>query len=353
MHPPQVGRRRLLHRTQLSLGVTAPLIVGLKGQTLSADERAFLADVRPCGIIVFARNLSDDGDKLRALIDGATQAAGCRLVLVDQEGGRVQRLKPPLAPLMPPAAAIGALHQKDPVAGRRAAFLAGRLIGHDVARFGFTAPCLPVADVPAEGAHDVIGDRAYARDPEAVAGLAAEAAKGVAAAGCVSIVKHIPGHGRAGVDSHHDCPVVDAPRDALERDFTPFKILADLPAAMTAHVVYNAIDAERPATLSAKAINLIRNHIGFGGLLMTDDISMGALKGSVGGNAAASLKAGCDVVLHCNGAMGEMVAIADTLPAMGEPAKHRLAAAEAAIGPGERSDADASRAELADLLAVK
>ncbi|MEM8855342.1 MAG: beta-N-acetylhexosaminidase [Pseudomonadota bacterium] len=332
--------------------MSAPLIVGLKGQTLSANERAFLADVRPCGIIVFARNLSDDGDKVRALIDGAREAADCRLVLVDQEGGRVQRLKPPLAPLMPPAAAIGALHAKDAIAGRRAAYLAGRLIGHDVARLGFTAPCLPVADVPVEGAHDVIGDRAYARDPAAVAGLAAEAAKGVLAAGCVSVVKHIPGHGRAGVDSHHDCPVVDAPMEELERDFTPFRILADLPAAMTAHVVYTAIDRERPATVSPAAIQLIRDHIGFGGLLMTDDISMGALKGSIGANAAAALSAGCDIVLHCNGVMDEMTTIAAALPEMGEAAQDRLASALAAIGPGDRAHADTLRDELAALLAV-
>ncbi|MBJ3776516.1 beta-N-acetylhexosaminidase [Acuticoccus mangrovi] len=327
----------------------APLIVGLAGTGLGEAECAFLARVRPFGLILFRRNLGT-AEAIATLIAEAKAASGASLVFVDQEGGRVQRLRPPLAPRYPAAAVIGALHRRDPAAGRRAAFLAGRLIAADLLPFGFNAPCLPVADVPVPGAHDVIGDRAYGAEPERVAILAGAAAEGVLSVGALPVVKHIPGHGRAFADSHLSLPVVDASRAALDADFAPFRALAAMPAAMTAHVVYTALDASRPATLSPTVVgDTIRGEIGFDGLLMTDDISMGALTGDIGENAAAAIAAGCDCVLHCNGDLGEMERIAAALPPMGEAAARRLAACEAVLGrePGDLAD---ERAEFVDLV---
>jgi len=329
--------------------MTAPLIVGLEGHHLLRQERDFLERVRPLGIIVFARNV-DTAAQLERLVRDAKAAAGAELGFVDQEGGRVQRLRPPLAPRYPAARAIGAVFARDPTAGVRAAFLAGRLIGHDIAAFGLDSPCLPVADVPIPGAHDVIGDRAYGEEPETVAVLAGAAASGVLASGGLPVVKHIPGHGRARADSHVGLPDVEAPADALTRDFAPFQALSGLPMGMTAHVRYRAIDPERSATLSPAAIALIRKEIGFNGLLMTDDISMGALGGKVEENAAAALAAGCDCVLHCNGRLGEMEAIADALPPITEAAAARLEAALAARSAPQEADIDALRAEFATLF---
>lgn len=328
--------------------MTAPLIVGLSGTALTADEAAFLAATRPLGLILFKRNIGT-ADEITRLVAAAQEASGARLVLIDQEGGRVQRIGPPLAPRYPPAASIGALHAADPARAARAAWLAGHLIAADLAPFGINTPCLPVADVPVPGAHDVIGDRAYGQTPDIVAALAGAAAEGVMAAGALPVVKHIPGHGRAWVDSHVSLPVVEADRTALERDFAPFRALAATPVGMTAHVVYTAIDPARPATLSPAAIDLIRTDIGFDGLLMGDDISMGAISGDIGANAAASLAAGCDCVLHCNGDLGEMDAIAAAIGPMTDAAARRLAAAHARLGPAP-ADVAALRDEFADLV---
>ncbi|MEM6848384.1 MAG: beta-N-acetylhexosaminidase [Pseudomonadota bacterium] len=327
----------------------APLIVGLSGTALTPDETAFLADLKPLGIILFARNVGT-ADELRALIDKAKSAAQTDLVFIDQEGGRVQRLKPPLAPIYPPARRIGELFAIDQAAGLRAARLHGQLIAADCLAFGITVPCIPVADVPIPGANDVIGDRAYGLDPAEVSALAKAAAEGVLAAGALPVVKHIPGHGRAMVDSHLELPTVDAPLDILAEDFGPFKTMANFPIAMTAHVRYTAIDEAAPATLSAPAIDLIRNTIGFGGLLLTDDICMHALAGPVEKDGAASLSAGCDVVLHCNGNMAEMVALAKTLPAITGTAATRLSAARAMLGPPVTA-MDEERAEFDALIA--
>jgi beta-N-acetylhexosaminidase len=326
----------------------APLIVGLSGPVLTPDERAFLREARPLGIILFARNIADEAQLVR-LVAEAKEAAAAPLGFVDQEGGRVQRIRPPLAPRYPSAATIAALGGE---AARRAAWLAGRLIGADIARFGLDSPCLPVADVPVPGAHDVIGDRAYGHDPETVAALAGAAAAGVLAAGCLPVAKHIPGHGRAVSDSHHELPTVTADRAALDADFAPFRALAGLPMAMTAHVRYTAIDAGRPATLSPAAIALIRDEIGFDGLLMSDDISMRALSGPVDADAAAALAAGCDVILHCNGDLREMAAIADALPPMTDDAARRLAAALAARRTPDDGALPALREEFAALTGV-
>ncbi len=326
--------------------MTSPLIVGLAGTRLSVDEADFLVQTRPLGIILFRRNIGD-ADDIARLVRDATAASGARLVLVDQEGGRVQRIGPPIAERYPPARTIGALAAKDPEAGARAAWLAGYLIAADLLPLGINTPCLPVADVPVPGAHDVIGDRAYAEDPAVVAHLAGAAAEGVLAAGALPVVKHVPGHGRAWVDSHVSLPVVEAGREELERDFAPFRALSGVPLGMTAHVVYTALDGERPATLSPSVLDLIRRDIGFDGLLMTDDISMGALTGdaltggaltaSIEDNARASIAAGCDCVLHCNGNLNEMRAVAAALEPIGAEAGRRLGAAHARLGaaPGD------------------
>ena len=327
----------------------APLIVGLSGTALTPDEAAFLTDLKPLGIILFARNVST-ASALRALVDEAKSAAQTDLVFIDQEGGRVQRLKPPLAPTYPPARRIGDLYATDPGAGLRAAQLHGQLIAADCLALGITVPCLPVADVPIPGANDVIGDRAYGLDPATVSVLAKAAAEGVLAAGALPVVKHIPGHGRAMVDSHLALPTVNEPLHALAEHFEPFEAMANLPIAMTAHVRYTAIDEAAPATLSAPAIQLIRDTIGFGGLLLTDDISMHALSGPVEKDGAASLAAGCDVVLHCNGKMAEMVALAKTLPAITDTAATRLSAARAMLGPPVTA-MDEERAEFDALIA--
>ncbi|GAB5376957.1 MAG: beta-N-acetylhexosaminidase [Acuticoccus sp.] len=329
--------------------MTAPLIVGLAGLELLEPEREFLAAVRPLGIIVFRRNIAD-AEQLTALVGNALAASGAALAFVDQEGGRVQRVRPPLAPRYPAAAAIGALYANDPAAARRAAFLGGYLIARDLAPFGLNVPCLPVADVPVRGAHDVIGDRAYGLAPQVVAELAGAAADGVLAAGALPVMKHLPGHGRAHVDSHLSLPDVDTPRDALTADFTPFHALNTLPMGMTAHVRYAAIDPDAPATLSSAAISLIRDEIGFGGLLMTDDISMGALGPDVAANAARALRAGCDCVLHCNGDLDEMRAIAAALPPITPAAGARLAAALAARRTPAAADIAVLRAEFDTLL---
>ncbi|WP_108661634.1 beta-N-acetylhexosaminidase [Acuticoccus kandeliae] len=328
--------------------MTAPLIVGLAGVSLTDDERAYLRDVRPLGIILFARNIGDAA-QISRLTEEAAALSGAGLVFIDQEGGRVQRIRPPLVPRYPPAATIGRLYARDVEAGRRAAHLVGLLIASDLLPLGINAPCLPVADVPVPGSHDVIGDRAYGTTPEAVSVLAGAVADGVLEAGAFPVVKHIPGHGRAMVDSHVSLPVVEATREALEVDFAPFRALSALPMAMTAHVRYTALDETRCATLSPRVISLIRNEIGFGGLLMSDDISMGALGGDLADNAAAALAAGCDCVLHCNGDMDEMRLIADRLPPMAPSAATRLAAVLARRNKAPAGDIAALREEFSAL----
>ncbi|MEM9224064.1 MAG: beta-N-acetylhexosaminidase [Pseudomonadota bacterium] len=331
--------------------MAAPLIVGLAGHRLEPSEREFLAKVRPLGIIIFARNVASV-EQVTELVAEAKAAAGADLAFVDQEGGRVQRLRPPLAPRYPPSRAVGDVHAADPEAGKRAAWLQGRLIAADLTPLGLDSPCLPVADVPAVGSNDVIGDRAYGSDPETVSDLAGAAAEGVLDGGALPVMKHIPGHGRAMADSHFALPAVDASRENLAADFAPFSVLAALPMAMTAHVKYGAIDPERAATVSPAAIGLIRDHIGFDGFLMTDDISMGALRGDIATNARAALDAGCDCVLHCNGKMGEMEKIAEVLPPMAPEAADRLARGLAVRrSPSEENLADL-RQEFANLLNV-
>lgn len=292
------------------------LVVGLSGLRLTVEEAAFLGRTRPAGIIVFARNVADKA-QLGALIADARTAIGSpdTLVLVDQEGGRVRRLKPPEWRALPAAAHYGKAFADDPETARTAATAVARLTAHDLRAVGINTNCVPCADLLFDGADAVIGDRAYGSDVETVVALAGAVAVGHLEGGVLPVLKHVPGHGRANADSHLALPIVDASRAELDAtDFAPFRALAGLPAAMTAHVVYTAIDPDNPATTSRTVLDqVVRGAIGFEGLLVTDDLSMRALSGSLAERAAAALAAGCDIALHCNGDLAEMSAVADAV----------------------------------------
>jgi len=327
-------------------------ITGLAGASLTTAERHFVQEAAPFGLILFKRNVTTP-DALRRLVDEFRAAVGRQApVLVDQEGGRVQRLGPPHWPTYPPGAAYGAVFDRDPDAGRRAARLGGRLIANDLAQLGIDVDCAPVADLPAADADPVIGDRAYGADPAKVATLAGAFAAGLMQGGLLPVLKHLPGHGRAMADSHQRLPVVTADRTTLDAtDFAAFRPLAGLPLGMTAHVVFTAVDPVAPATTSANIVkHVIRDSIGFTGLLMSDDISMNALSGSLSERTRAAIAAGCDVVLHCNGELSEMVEVAAEAPALAGDAARRAEAALAARKPAASHDIAASRAELAKLM---
>lgn len=312
--------------------MTSAAIYGCSGYQLTAEERAFFAETKPWGFILFRRNV-ESPEQVRALVHDLRASIGSddAPILIDQEGGRVQRLGPPHWPKYPPGAAY--LQATGDVAkARDLVRLGARLMAQDLKALGITVDCLPVLDVPVPGAHDIIGDRAYAQDPATVSVLARAAAEGLLAGGVLPIIKHIPGHGRAFSDSHHDLPVVEESLETLDAwDFAPFKALSDMPLAMTAHVVFTAVDAKRPATTSKKGIRLMREPLGFGGLIMSDDLSMKALSGSLTERARASLKAGCDVVLHCNGQLDEMRQVAEGTGKLKGEAKRRAEAALARI----------------------
>jgi beta-N-acetylhexosaminidase len=321
--------------------MVASLITGLSGQTLTNEERAFYRDVRPAGLILFSRNVRD-GEQLKRLVAEVCEAAGQSdfLVLVDQEGGRVQRLKAPVARALPPAAAYGELYVKDPDTAKRAAFAVARLTAEELGAFGITMNCAPVVDLPVEGGHEIIGDRAYGRDVDQVVALAEAVARGLLAGGVAPVIKHIPGHGRTTADSHLALPVVAASRQELSAsDFAPFKALSHLPAAMTAHVLFLAIDPGHPASTSEVVTReIIRGEIGFDGLLMSDDLSMKALSGPMRRRAEVVIAAGSDVVLHCNGDLDEMRAAASGVPALQGRAAERFAAACACASRRESYD---------------
>ena len=327
-------------------------ITGLSGTALTAEERAFLRESDPWGVILFARNV-DTPDQLRALVHSFHEAVGRAVapVLIDQEGGRVQRLGPPHWPKYPPGAAFARLYDIDPALGLAAARLGARLIAHDLVALGISVDCLPLADVPVSGSDKIIGDRAYGTTPGKVAAIAAAVAEGLMAGGVLPVLKHIPGHGRATADSHHRLPVVDIDRATLEAtDFQAFRPLAGLPLAMTAHVVYSAIDSA-PATTSAIMIgNVIRDSIGFTGALMSDDISMGALSGTIAERTRAAFAAGCDFVLHCNGRLDEMRMVAAESPVLTGEAGRRADAALAARHAPEPIDLAAAREKFAALM---
>ena len=330
-------------------------ITGLSGTTLTSDERSFLREANPWGLIIFKRNINDK-EQVYNLISEFKSAIGQSdvPVLVDQEGGRVQRLGPPHWPKYPPGAAYARIYDSDPTAGRAAARLGARLIAADLLPLGITVDCLPLADVPVSEADPVIGDRAYGDNPAKVADIAAAIAAGLNDGGVLPVLKHIPGHGRATADSHMNLPMVGTDRATLEAtDFAAFRPLKALPLGMTAHVVFTAFDGVQPATTSATIIGeVIRGFIGFDGLLMSDDISMGALSGSIGERTRASIAAGCDVVLHCNGKLDEMRAVAAAVPKLGGEAARRAAAALKARGTPSAIDLVAARREFTERLAA-
>src|ERR1700728_3649297 len=327
-------------------------ITGVAGPALTSQERQFLREAEPWGLIVFKRNVSDP-QSLRWLIDDFRGLVGRQApVLVDQEGGRVQRLGPPHWPAYPPGTTYGALYDCDRETGLAAARLGAGLIAADLAALGIDVDCAPIADVPVPGADPIIGERAYGRTPKKVAAIAGAFAAGLMDGGVLPVLKHIPGHGRATADSHEKLPVVGTDRATLElTDFAAFRPLAGLPLGMTAHVVFSAIDPVAPATTSAGIVGgVIRDSIGFRGLLMSDDISMGALSGSLSERSAAAIAAGCDMVLHCNGEPAEMRAVAAAVPALAGAAARRAAAALASKCRPTAFDVAAGRAEFSSLM---
>jgi beta-N-acetylhexosaminidase len=328
-------------------------ITGVSGLELTAEERAFLRAERPWGFILFKRNI-DNPAQVTRLVEELRGSTGDldAVVLIDQEGGRVQRLGPPHWPTYPPGAVFGTLYDIDPALGLEAARLSSRLIAADLVDLGITVDCLPLADVPVEGADAVIGNRAYGTTPDKVAAIARAVTTGLEQGGILPVLKHIPGHGRATADTHFKLPVVDTSAAELEAfDFAAFKPLADLPMAMTAHVVFSALDPEQPATTSATIITqVIRGSIGFQGLLMSDDVSMNALAGSIAERTRAIVAAGCDVVLHCNGKLDEMREVAAWTPELSGKALQRARMALASRKPPQPFDRLAARAELDGLI---
>jgi beta-N-acetylhexosaminidase len=329
-------------------------ITGVAGTELSAIEREFIRTERPWGFILFKRNI-DTPRQVTSLITELRKSVGNSdaPVLIDQEGGRVQRFGPPHWPSYPPGALFGTLYDIDSALGRTAARLSARLIAADLTELGVTVDCLPLADLPIAGADAVIGNRAYGTDPAKVADIARAVTQGLEEGGVLPVLKHIPGHGRATADTHFRLPVVDTSKAELERtDFAAFQPLADLPMAMTAHVVFSALDPAQPATTSATIIEqVIRGVIGFQGLLMSDDVSMNALAGTIAERTRAIFTAGCDMVLHCNGKLDEMRDVARETPELSGQALERARRALASRQPSQPFDRVAARAELDALIA--
>ena len=308
-------------------------IYSLAGLEITAEERAFFRDADAAGYILFKRNCGDQEQLLR-LTDGLRDLSGRPDVpiMIDQEGGRVARIRPPVWPAFPAADVFARLYQAAPSSAIEAARSNARAIALTLKSCGINVNCLPLLDVRQEGADDIIGDRALGSDPMQVAALGRAVLDGMASAGVVGVVKHMPGHGRALVDSHKELPVVTATSEELESDLEPFERLRAAPMGMTAHVVYTAWDAARPASLSPTVIrDIIRGRIGFEGWLMSDDLGMEALRGDVATRASGVVAAGCDVALHCTGEMAEMVAVAGAVPAMTPEGEARLARAMATV----------------------
>jgi beta-N-acetylhexosaminidase len=323
-----------------------PAIFGIAGPTLSDRERAFFGEADPAGYILFGRNV-ESRVQLRALTDAlrAIHARERLFVCIDQEGGRVARMKPPEWPCYPAGEAFDRLYDVAPASAIEAARANCEALGLDLAEAGITVDCHPVLDVRQPGAHDVIGDRALGSEPMRVAALGRAVLDGLARAGIAGCIKHMPGHGRAMADSHEELPVVEADEDALESDLEPFRRLADAPVGMTAHVCYTAWDRDHPATLSPFVIGeIIRERIGFSGLLLSDDLDMKALPGSVPERAEKAVAAGCDVALNCWAKLDDMEAIAARLPAMSEETAKRL---DRALAGSRQNAASEDQAQLA------
>jgi beta-N-acetylhexosaminidase len=328
-------------------------ITGISGTELNDAEREFIRSERPWGFILFKRNI-DTPEQVMTLVQELRSIIGDpdAPVLIDQEGGRVQRFGPPHWPVYPAGAVFGTLYDIDRGLGLTAARLSARLIAADLIDLGVTVDCLPLADVPVAGADTVIGNRAYGTKPGKVAAIARAVTEGLEQGGVLPVLKHIPGHGRATADTHFRLPEVATSKAELERtDFAAFQPLADLPMAMTAHVVFSALDPAHPATTSATIIEqVIRGVIGFQGLLMSDDVSMNALAGSIAERTRAIVTAGCDMVLHCNGNLDEMRAVARETPELSGMALKRAERALASRKAPQAFDRQAARAELDALV---
>jgi beta-N-acetylhexosaminidase len=329
-------------------------IYGCAGLTLNDEERAFFHDARPWGFILFARNIDDRAQVLELCAALRETVNDPRApILIDQEGGRVARMKPPHWAERPAAARFGAMYESAPDVAREACYLNARAIAYDLAEVGINVDCLPVLDVPVEGASDVIGTRAFSRDASIIIELARAQIEGLTDGGVLPVMKHIPGHGRATADTHFELPRVTATAAELSAtDFVTFRSLDQCKMAMTAHVVYTAIDDHRPATTSPKLIrDVIRGEMGFDGLLMSDDLSMNALTGTLASRAKAALFAGCDVVLHCNGRIEEMRSVAEEAKPLEGVSLRRASAVLAQLVTPAPFDADAATARVAQLLA--
>ncbi|MBL4721400.1 MAG: beta-N-acetylhexosaminidase [Alphaproteobacteria bacterium] len=338
-----------MNEVGLNVNASTAAIFGCSGLSLSVDERRFFTECQPVGFILFGRNI-ETPEQVTSLVAALKSCVTSPnpLILVDQEGGRVARLRPPYWSAYPSAQRIGALYQQNKTEGENAADLVGRLIADELAPLGFNVDCAPVLDVRREGAHDIIGDRAYSDDAAIVARLGRVVSAGLMRGGVLPIIKHIPGHGRAGADSHVELPVVDTSMEALRQtDFAAFRAYADAPMAMTAHVIYSDIDARYPATVSRTVLQtIVRDDIGFDGLLMSDDLSMKALKGVMEERARGAIDAGCDVALHCNGDMAEMVDVASACGRMTLEAMARLDSAQRFLSKPD----DFNRAEALEKL---
>jgi beta-N-acetylhexosaminidase len=324
-----------------------PVIFGLSGPELTADERAFFRDAEPAGYIFFKRNIVDRA-QVKALTDALRDVSGRADVpiLIDQEGGRVTRMQPPEWPVFPAGAALDALYDISAMTAIEAARVNAEAIALTLSEVGINVDCLPLLDVRVPETHAAIGDRAMGSNPMRVAALGRAVLDGLRSGGALGVVKHMPGQGRAVVDSHHELPTVSAPASELEQDIAPFRSLNDAPMGMTGHIVFEAWDAAKPATMSSKVIaEIIRGEIGFDGLLMSDDLDMKALQGDVPSRAVDCVAAGCDLALNCWGRMDEMVEIANRLPDITHAARARLDRAMATIKPVEFASA-----KLAELL---
>jgi beta-N-acetylhexosaminidase len=337
------------------MSASKAMILGASGAQLTPDEISLYRDERPWGFILFARNcveLNQIGDLVASMREAVGRPDAP--VLIDQEGGRVQRIRPPMIERYPSAAVLGQFYRQDKERGLRAAWLMSRLHAFDLMKLGINVDCLPVLDVPVEGASNVIGDRAYGFDPHAVAAMGKAAAEGLKAGGMLPIMKHIPGHGRGLADSHHELPVVTAPAAELEaHDFIPFVAMKNELMAMSAHIVFTAYDNQDPATISPIVIDkVVRGTIGFDGLLVSDDTSMNALKGTIGERAARIMRGGCDIVLHCNGLMDEMKAVVREVAALEGEGLRRAQAVESGFAAPDASDEAALRDEFHGLLAT-
>lgn len=337
------------------LQMSKAMIVGISGTRLTDGEIAYLQEHRPWGVILFARNIEDE-EQVSDLTSAIREALNRKYapIFIDQEGGKVQRLRPPLAPNYPSASQIGKIFAEDAEAGLRAAWVVSRLMAFDLLKLGINADCAPLLDVPVEGAHDVIGSRAYSYKPDEVAQLGQAAADGLLAGGVLPVIKHMPGHGRALSDTHLELAHVREPLSVLNcHDFVPFKAMTDLPMAMTAHIIFDCIDPEKPATLSETVVNgIMRGVLNFNGLIMSDDISMKALSGDIGELAVSIIAAGCDIVLHCNGNMEEMLAVANNVPFLEGAAKKRADLAELFAGEPDLSNEDELRAEYQQIFSL-